>query len=47
MAALLFELPYRFDGQGDHSNQSRGGGHAQQEWGELSHCPSDNVLDHA
>ena len=47
LGSLLFELPNRVDTPGDETDQSRGGGHAQQQWGELSHCPSDNAFDHA
>jgi hypothetical protein len=47
LRSLLIELPNCLDTPGDDTDQSRGGGHAQQQWGELSHCPSDNVFDHA
>ena len=47
LGSLSFERPKRLDTPGDDTDHSRGGGHAQQQWGELSHCPSDNAFDHA
>jgi hypothetical protein len=47
LASLLFQLTNGLDTPGDHADQPRGGGHPQQQWCELSHCPSDNAFDHA
>jgi hypothetical protein len=47
LGSLLFELSNSLNTPGDDTDQSRGSGHAQQQWGELSHCPSDNPFDHA
>jgi hypothetical protein len=47
LASLLFQLTNGLDTPGNRADQPRGGGHPQQQWCALSHCPSDNAFNHA